>query len=59
MISAIGIQKGLRKVVGHGHSVEIWDDPWVSGLPNFRPRNVERREDAGLRVVSDLMINRS
>ena len=59
ILSARGLlKKGLRKVVGHGNSVEIWGDPWVPGLPNFRPRKELSHENSGLRTVCDLMIQR-
>ena len=52
------LQKGIRKVVGSGLSVEIWNDPWVPDLPQFKPQRNGEGEEEGPRMVSDLVINR-
>lgn len=51
------LQKGLKKVVGSGHSVDIWADPWVPSLKNFRPMLVTGTVPEEPRTVSDLICN--
>lgn len=50
------IKRGLKKVVGSVHEVNIWDDPWIPRLPNFRIFSHRAREDDGPQVLSDLMV---
>lgn len=52
------IKKGLKKVVGSGHEVNIWEDPWVPRLPQFHIFSHGARNDDGPHVVSDLMVDR-
>lgn len=38
--------KGVKKVVGKGNNIDIWVDPWVPTLPNFRVLSSDRGENA-------------
>ncbi|XP_021717030.1 uncharacterized protein LOC110684899 [Chenopodium quinoa] len=50
------VLKRARKVVGSGGSINIWKDPWVSGLPNFKvwSRREVDSEDS-LQIVYELI----
>ncbi|XP_057247591.1 uncharacterized protein LOC130589950 [Beta vulgaris subsp. vulgaris] len=39
------LDKGIRKVVGNGLHIDIWDDPWVPTLPRYRVIPQERRDN--------------
>lgn len=52
------IKKGLKKVVGSGHEVNIWEDSWVPRLPQFHIFCYGACEEDGPQVVSDLMVGR-
>lgn len=51
------LQKGVRKVVGRGHNVDIWKDPWVPSLINFRPMPVDSETPEVSQRVCELMCN--
>ena len=53
------LHKGLRKVVGNGQTVDIWEDPWVPGLQNFRPHKEANHEELGPRTVSELLTQKN
>uniref|UniRef100_A0A803LTS1 Uncharacterized protein n=1 Tax=Chenopodium quinoa TaxID=63459 RepID=A0A803LTS1_CHEQI len=54
-----------RKGIGVAHRLafisrnysEIWGDPWVPTLPNFRPHPLQQRPDSHPAVVSELISN--
>lgn len=35
------LAKGLRKVIGDGRTTNIWCDPWIPHLPNYRVLHTE------------------
>lgn len=49
------IMKGARKLVGDGASIDIWQDPWVSKLPNFHVLSPRNSDENGINVVRDLI----
>ena len=49
------LAKGLRRVVGNGHSVNIWHDPWMPSLPNFRVLQREPQAEGGPVNVRELI----
>uniref|UniRef100_A0A803LSX0 Uncharacterized protein n=1 Tax=Chenopodium quinoa TaxID=63459 RepID=A0A803LSX0_CHEQI len=53
------LRKGVRKIIGSGASVDIWKDPWVPSLPEFRVEGVNRTSDQGPYMVDELLIKGS
>uniref|UniRef100_A0A803KVQ0 Uncharacterized protein n=1 Tax=Chenopodium quinoa TaxID=63459 RepID=A0A803KVQ0_CHEQI len=53
------LRKGVRKIIGSGASVDIWKDPWVPSLPDFRVDSVNRTSDQGRYMVDELLIEGS
>lgn len=49
------MQKGARKMVGAGISIEIWKDPWVPNLPGFHVISTSQNSEDSPKVVSDLI----
>ena len=51
------LKRGLKKVVGNGLGVNIWEDPWVPRLPQYRIYSQGGRNEDGPQMVSDLIQN--
>ncbi|TVU10399.1 hypothetical protein EJB05_43925, partial [Eragrostis curvula] len=51
------LRKGIIKRVGPGHSVNIWEDNWIQGIPSLKPR--VRLDEANVTMVSDLFMPNS
>ena len=48
------LRKGVRKVLGKGSSIALWDDPWIPTLPSFTLGAATRDPD-GPTWVSDVI----
>uniref|UniRef100_A0A803N1Y0 Reverse transcriptase zinc-binding domain-containing protein n=1 Tax=Chenopodium quinoa TaxID=63459 RepID=A0A803N1Y0_CHEQI len=58
LMSARGvIARGARKLVGNGNTVEIWKDPWVPNLPNFKALQRLHLPDDAPKLVAELFCN--
>ncbi|XP_048489904.1 uncharacterized protein LOC125491871 [Beta vulgaris subsp. vulgaris] len=51
------VQQNAIKVVGGGHSISVWRDPWIRGLPHFKPLPRSGCTEELPQKVSDLMNN--
>lgn len=51
------LSKGVKKIVGRGNTINIWEDPWVSTLPNFRILTAENKEEERPRHVCELIVD--
>lgn len=49
------LKRGLKKVVGGGHTIDVWADPWVPNLPNFRIFSSASEAMEKPRYVADLI----
>ena len=49
------IERGAKKVVGSGTSIDIWRDPWIPSLPNFRVLPRQGIPSEAPRLASELM----
>lgn len=59
LLSARGLlQRGIRKVIGDGSTINMWKDPWVPSLPKFRLLTQGNRREDELIMVSELMAGR-
>lgn len=51
------LSKGVRRMVGDGSTIRIWEDPWVPNLPHFRVSRTETRHEEQPQLVKDLISN--
>lgn len=50
------IMKGARKTIGNGATINIWKDPRVPSLPEFRVFSVQSERNAAVNSVKDLWV---
>ena len=48
------MEKGLCIKIGRNSIAHIWEDPWISSLPNFRP-DVSTHSQQPVQLVRDLI----
>ena len=51
------IARGAIKVVGEGRSIDVWKDPWIPKLPNFKLITSRSNQEDLPQMVSDLIEN--
>lgn len=44
--------KGARHLFGNGCSIDIWNDPWVARLPNFKLMSKNNLEEQSYPILA-------
>ncbi|XP_061993946.1 uncharacterized protein LOC133711884 [Rosa rugosa] len=50
------IAQGFYWQIGNGEKVRVWCDPWIPGVPEFKPKLLSSNENLNLKV-SELLLN--
>lgn len=51
------VRKGAKWMVGDGCSIDVWRDPWVAKLPNFKVISTDGENQEGPVLVRDFIDN--
>lgn len=48
------VKKGVCHMVGHGVSIDVWNDPWIPWLDRFKPKLKSNEVEMRSMVIAEL-----